>query len=214
MNKLLFPTLLFAALPIFAQELVLHAVKFPTDDAAWTVEIEKNAIPSDSDLATDEEEVRSIEVVVKKGLRRDVVRWTGGGTTQYWWAKAPAVVLFQPKPSKPVLSILPSQLGTRRLDASNFAWVNASTYRKEIKIEGKPAREYFVELPLYDGKKSYTAVIDSETGRPLTWSDGTIMARFSFREPPDEPLVMPENFRAALKRIAEIEAPAKPLGKR
>jgi hypothetical protein len=213
LNKSLILSLLAATLPLCAEEPVLHTVNFPARDAAWTVEVKKTGAESDAP-ATDGPEIRQIEAVLKKGLRRDIVRWADGGTTQYWWPKAPAVVLFQPKPSSPVLSILPSQLGPRRLDASNFTWVNASTYQKETKVGDRPARQYVIEVPFYDGKKRYTAEIDAETGLPLTWNDGTITARFSFSEPPDEPLEMPENFRAALKRIAEIEAPAKPLGKR
>lgn len=214
LNNSVLLCLLFAALPVFAQEPVRHVVNFPSRQAAWEVKIEKVGKPPDTLGQKDEPEVRVIETVIKNGLRRDIVRWADGSTTQYWWPKAPAVVLFQPNSSGPVLSILPSQLGPRRMDAANFTWVNASTFQKETKIGNRPALRYAIEVPFYDGKKRFTAEIDAETGLPLTWNDGTITARFSFSEPPDERLEMPENFRAALKRIAEIEAPAQPLGKR
>jgi len=156
----------------------------------------------------------TVEVVRKGKLRLNEIHWSDGQTTQYWWVKKPLVVLFQPRSSSDVLSILPSQLGFRSFDETLFWWVNASSFQKEKTVKGKTVREYAMDKRFEDTTEHYAAEIDAETGRPLTWSNGAFKATFAFSEPPSAPLVMPENFHAALRRIAEIEAPAKRMGRR
>lgn len=214
MNKPIFLAFLLFAPCLHGQETIVHTVDFPKKDASWTVEIKNLRGTAATADAPEEKKVTSVEVAQKGSWRRDTVRWTDGSTTAYWWAKSPEIVLFEPRQGADILSILPSQLGSRRFDASNFDWVGATTYRGDRKVKGESYREYLLEVPFEDGIRRYTVLVDPKTGAPFSWSDDTIIATFSFGPPPDEKLELPTKFREAFRKIAQIEAPAKPLGKR
>lgn len=217
MNKtFLLLALLLSPLLVVAQQPISHDVNFPTGDAAWTVQIERlQKVPAESGPKSVPEP-REIDVVRKGNVRRDTIAWSDGSTSQYWWKLSPGMVLFRVKPSEPLFFMLPSQLGNRRYDASNFSWVNAKTYRKEGSADGQAVREYHIKIkdPELDRVKIFNAEISAATGLPVTWSDDDWKATFQFKAVPAETLTIPSEYQAEFDRIVQSQAPARPLGKR
>lgn len=201
-----------------AQDQISHEVKFPTGDAAWTVTVEKEQIkegpPPVED--TNARRVRTINVVQKGDLRRDVTHWSDGSVTESWWLPKISLALMPGKAADDIRGIKMSQLGARRFDASTFSWVGAQTFRGFDTFKGKKVQRYQLESTLDDGDKaSEYALIDGKTGIPLAWSNGVQNYVFSFdAEVPKEPLIIPSAFQEALKRYEAYYAPAKKAGKR
>lgn len=214
LNKKIPLLLLLATVPLFAQEPVTHTVNFPAGDAAWTVRIQPLQKSATAPDGSPVREAELVEVVRKGNLRRDTLQWNDGSTSQYWWNLSPAAVMFRAKPSEPIFSIRPGQLGTRRFDESNFSWVGPKTFQKMEVVGGRPLRIYRIKIEHDENVQTFTAGIDEETGLPATWSDEKAVATFKFGEPPSTPLVMPEEYQSEFQRVLQNLAPVKPAGKR
>jgi hypothetical protein len=198
-----------------AAEAIDHTVNFPSGDATWTVSLEKSKKGPDRQAsAPPVREIKTVEIVRIGNIRRDVVHWSIGGTTEYWWMAKPAVVLFQAKPDEPVRTIPPELLTTIRYDQTLFQWVGATTFVNEATVKGRKARSYQREVSIEDGKMLQTAVIDSETGLPIEWSDGKNIAQFSFdAKLPENRLEMPSQFQTALKELEGYYTPPKRISR-
>lgn len=195
----------------FGAEATSHAVNFPTGDAAWTVNLEKTKNKNESEPSTPPaREIKKVEIVRIGNTRRDLVHWSLGGTTEYWWITKPSVVLFQAKPGEAVRSMTPDLFTVARYDQTLFSWVGASTFVETKTEKGKKVHYYQREVPVQDGTMRQSAAIDAETGIPIEWADEICVVHFSFdAKLPDSRLEMPAQFQAALKNLEGYFTPPK-----
>jgi len=198
-----------------------HKVLFPTGDASWTVSLQAEK-PSGPPAAKSDRtpEILKIDIVSRGPVRRDVIHWSEGANGESWWIKNPPVTLLRNKPGEPVRLMKSGYLDSRRFDDSSFSWVNAQTYKGDEDYGGKKVRRYkqhrkAVEREEGEAAEPQTALIDAESGRPVLWSDGKVIATFSFDPAtPAGPLTMPEDFREALKNYLAYISPPRKLGKK
>lgn len=219
MNKIFFGFLTVAVLglegkPANAAAEISHAVDFPKGDAAWSVKLENGRTSSKKmsrAAASESRTMKNVEIVRISSLRRDTVLWSDGSTTEYWWPQNPPVVLFQEKTNGRMNIKKAGNMGEQRFDESNFEWVDGKTFVKMGSYKGRKCRFYKMEVPFIDDEKqTFRAWIDEETLRPLAWSNGDIVAVFSFHTSlPSEPLILPAEFQKEIDRLGAFFGPAK-----
>lgn len=230
MNRLLCVLLVFSFAgtglnPANAAEEIVHSVKFPQGDAAWSISFQTASSTGNAESPTPAaspsgspppRQVKKIDIVRKGQLRRDTLSWSDGSFTEYWWPEKSHLVLLQDEVGGRIRATKVGTMGDQRFDAVTFAWVGKMTFKGMKPFDGKPCRYYEIEVPVIDDEKeTLHAWIDGESLKPVAWSKGGYTAIFSFGLPlPAEPLVMPEKFRKELSRIGAFFAPSKKYGTR
>lgn len=194
-----------------------HKVDFPKGNASWSLQLEKIGDEGKPEDASRNGQVgiQRIDIVRVGGLRRDVVLWEGGGTTEYWWVEDPPLVLFQAAKNGPVQGMKSGQMQDRLFDASTFAWINGSSFKGVETLKGRKCLHYQTEITgEYDFVQKLHAWIDEKTFRPLMWQNGQTRVIFTFDDSvPSGPLSMPEKFKKELQAYQEYYSPPKKLGK-
>lgn len=215
MNKMLFGFFVVIVLGLDvasanAPAEISHSVDFPKGDAAWSVKFERISSKKTSSRARSNTRIAKTEIVRMGDLRRDTVILSDGTQAEYWWTQEPPFV-FQEEANKRVSIKKPGAMGDQRLDASIFEWVDEKTFVKMESYKGRKCRFYKMEVPLIDDEKqTFRAWIDEETLRPLAWSNGDIVAVFSFHTSlPSEPLILPAEFQKEIDRLGAFFGPAK-----
>ena len=189
-----------------AQEQVVHTVHFPQGDAAWSVSFELDDLPGHLPLPkvkTSERQRTKIDVVRKGNLRHDLVTWSDGTTTEYWWSGNPAFVLHQEGNDGRIIVDKTGNMNDSRMDETFFTWISPEHYVGLENFKDKRCRYYEMTFELPSGDKATRrGWIENKTSIPVGWSETGILSIFSFDAPlPSDPLVMPSNFKTALDRM-------------
>ncbi|PTY05352.1 hypothetical protein DB346_01945 [Verrucomicrobia bacterium LW23] len=200
-----------------------HRVSFPTGDLAWTVDIEAldpklaneqaKALTPEQKAAVDAQaatvpQLRRVQIVRKSTLRRDIRQYNFGPANEFWWTDTGLVAQLD-KPGGRVIVMKAGNMGNERYDASLFAWVTAATFKGEEVFREKKCRRYeTVIMQRNDEKLTLTAWINSETNRPIAWSDGGNVSLFTYdTEPLPVALTMPDDYQREVNRIRAFYAP-------
>ncbi|HSI82553.1 MAG: hypothetical protein ACAI35_14395 [Candidatus Methylacidiphilales bacterium] len=207
------------------QQQMSHQVRFPLTDAAWSISIEpldpkeaakfKTQEPQKEATAAPpagEPQVRKISFARKGVLRRDIRTYTDGNTLECWWTDQNGLVAMQEKPGSSRIVVMKSgNLQKDRWDATLFSWINAVTYKGEEIFRDRPCRRYETSVTQRNSEKlTLLAWIDSETNRPIGWTDGGNATLFAFDEQVPESLVIPAPYQRELDRIKAFYAPPPP----
>lgn len=202
-------------------EKIVHTLKFPQGDAAWTVTFtaDPKSLPTapakTGSPAPSFRWIKKVDIVRMGNLRRDKITWSIGPATECWWSQKPPLMLFQDAPDGSVHVRKAGNVGKRRYDASLFEWVNPTTFVGIKTFMGKECRCYETEVSIEGDKMRLRAWIDNETSRPVAHSAGDSNTLFSFDVPfPAEPLVLPAKFEQELTRVAAFLLPPKKPGER
>ena len=198
-----------------AQE-ISHQVNFPSGDAAWSVSFEtgedygQDSAPKPKPNAR---QMSKIDIVRMGDLRHDILTWSDGNTTEYWWEPKLQVVLLQDNNDTRVHAAKAGNMDASRFDDSLFTWVSASTFKGLKPFHGTLCRTYGMDITTLMGEVIHLrAWIDNKTGRPLAWSNSGIINVFSFDQPlPQTPLVLPPNFQATLTQVRAFMNVPKPV---
>lgn len=197
---------------IRAAEEIVHTVNFPKGDAAWTVDfkVEKAApTPKPTPAITEKSppppprQKKKVEIVRQGNLRHDIVTWSDGSTTEFWWIQKAGLIVYQDVPDGRINILKTGNLPDQLNDGSLFTWVNAGTFVDKRQFQGKKCRYYETEITLPTLEKlTLRAWIDNETQKPAAWSNSGILSLFTFDNPlPAEPLVLPDKFQKVAERI-------------
>jgi len=192
-------------------------VKFPIGDAAWSVAVS----PSDSQAPSPAPALalRYTNVIVTRigGLRRDVVQWEGGVSTETWWNLNPELVMCQDARINEIVAMSPEDAGPQmRLDESVFRWIAPENLAGEESKDSHPCFVYRGVLKTgSEGEGLKLRVwIDKTTLLPVALDDGLANYQFTFLNPPAEPLLLPPEFNARLERFRDFLKPPVPPKKR
>jgi len=228
MNKLALCFLTFVTMggnSMRAAEEIVHTVDFPKGDAAWTVDfkVEKNAAtPKPSPSITENSspppprQRKKVEIVRQGNLRNDIVTWSDGSTTDYWWSGKSGFILYQDAPDGRINILKTGNLPDQCYDSSLFTWVSAGAFVDMRHFQGKKCRYYETEIILPSEEiLTLRAWIDNETQKPTAWSDSGILSLFTFERPmPLEPLVLPDRFQIVMERVLSFSFFQKKSGAR
>ncbi len=151
------------------------------------------------------------EEIVRQGpLRRDIVQYADGSTTQIWWNENPTMMLFEN--GGRISGMKGGYAGQQRYDASSFSWVSASTFVRKVSYGGRLC-EYHegIDADAIGGSpKKLRAWIDEKTRRPVALDNGYTTVTFVFSEQTAiAPLTPPAKFQEKLQSYREFYAPAK-----
>lgn len=198
-----------------------HKVGFPSGAAAWTVTFEvlepeasdkdKKEVPPPEAKADDSllpPQVKKIVVARNNNIRRDIMTWSDGKTTECWWMQEPPFV-FQDTAKGGVSVKKVGNMGDSRYDESIFSWVGAGTFKGMKELKKKECRYYAQEITLPNMEKAILMVwIDNKTTLPVAWSAGGGIAVFSFDgQSAPENLKLPERFQPRLKKLEAFFSP-------
>lgn len=217
--------LVFLAVGTFVQDTAFadDLVRFPTGNAAWTVDItyrnssaaspspEKDAIPAQKPLHPVAPKATRIEVVQVNNIKRVRITWNNGKTSDRWTVPSLPVTFEENPGASGITPVEERSLGEkfRKLDLpfdlSAFTWLKPEFLQeKSVHYHGKSCFHFvgFIILPkiLDNGPEiapvKVQAWIDSETLLPVARQTETSLCIFTFQEqPPGEPLVLPPKFK-------------------
>lgn len=198
-----------------AQE-ISHKVNFPSGDAAWSVSFDTNDDSGQSSAPKPKQaahQMSKLDIVRMGDLRHDILTWSDGGTTDYWWEPKLEVVLSLNTGDSRIHAAKAGNMDDSRFDDSTFNWVSASTFKGLKSFRGTSCRTYGMDVTTLLGEViHYRAWIDNKTGRPLAYTNGGMIDVFSFDQPmPTPPLILPPNFQATLAQVRAFMVPPKPV---
>lgn len=199
-------------------------VKFPTGDAAWTVEV---SYPSAKPPENTAPQIKKVEIVRKAGIRRNHLTWSNGDTSETWVLDSLGVqVLEDPKNHGTYViskhDATETFLVSINFDGTLFEWITHETSKGGEDYGGKKCVRYEAmiapkQLPSQGGSKNtlppvlHKAWIDEETSLPVALDDGASLNKFTFLPVPTEPLAMPEKLSAQLKQYEAAVTPLRRL---
>jgi hypothetical protein len=197
----------------FSQQEISHKVDFP-QDGEWTVTF--SGIKNKTENAPSEAETvkkrKKVDIVRKRDLRRDIVTWSDGTTTTYWWSVNPLGVFYESGSNGHISAMKGSSNSLQSYDASSFTWVNEKTFLGMKPFQGKQCQFYETEI-VQGGGESFNlklrAWIDPKTQRPEGLMNGFDEVSFSFKEGAVEELKIPENFQQRIKQFQAFYSPTK-----
>ncbi len=221
MNKTLLSTLLFSALVAgFAPaQTVPPLVKFPSGDAAWSVELAAKTSPSPdvTNPPKEDRRLQSVRIDRFNNLRRDQTTWTDGSRTETWSTVTPRLLIYLDARINEIVTATPGdELDIYRFDESAFDWIQPANRVDRESLGNTRCAVY--EGLAYAGSgrqgRKFRVWIDEETLLPRQLeTEGTKYA-FTFHEKADVPLVMTEAFQTKLNRYRNALASPTRVGKR
>jgi hypothetical protein len=205
MNRVVFVAVVSVQLFFMSLAGIADSVAFPAGDAAWTVSFAPSSAPA-RNAGVSSKAPSQVEVTQIKKIRRVLITWNDGSTTQQW-AIPPLPVNFEEDPRTGAID--PNQSGsssegaikfTCPYDLSAFSWVSPSTLKEKdpVDYEGKRCFHYRGQDQAYPGGpvEMREAWIDSVTLQPIALQAGNILATFTFaKKPPVGPLDIPPKFK-------------------
>jgi hypothetical protein len=211
--------------------------KFPQGDASWTIEAKpvkseptpsptqkiEEATPSDTQLAL-KAKLQSVQVVIYRDVRRDVVKWSTGKSTEIWLLKD---VFLVEHPSGQWINTYNRRFAPDavelhlRRDIKGFEWLSLEKFKDIVTYNGKRCFHYKMDTPaplpkpasnsnnpsyglLQLGKWTPTsceAWIDMKTSLPVGLNDGEYVYTYSFGSAPSEPLKLSPKMQAEYDRF-------------
>lgn len=194
-----------------------HEVDFPRGDAAWTVifKTEGTDVSKASRAGTGSgpfKQWKRMEIVRQGNVRRDLIKWLDGKTTELWWVTTPPVVLFDDGDNGHVSGMKAMLMASKRYDETSLDWVNGETFKEVTSFNGHRCRYYKMTIVEEDSsgsvKKKFQAWIDVKTNRPVAFDNNGVLVTFVFKDDEAEPLVMPDRFVEKLKSYQAFLSPA------
>jgi hypothetical protein len=121
--------------------------------------------------------------------------WSNGQVSESWLAEGYALEL---PPEYPMVLVTPPGARRSRLlpGAGGFPgveWLDLKYFREVVTLEGRRCFHYRQE------ESRLEAWVEVKSGLPLAASDDTYRYHYTYLTAPETPLVLPENFSAALK---------------
>jgi hypothetical protein len=213
MNKFYLFLFIVSLLPLSFSDASADLVSFPTGDAAWTVDVTPDNTPSSSAPAAPGtqsiRQVKRAEVTQLGDVKRIVITWSDGKTTEKWSIpKLP--VTFEEDPRNgvvtPFLNGGPTILSDNfylTYDSFAFDWISPQALKEKdpIYYQGKQCFHYeaSVPAPMQKFALKKEAWIDATTLLPVALDNGNSLSIFKFQEkPPTGPLTMPPAFEHAV----------------
>jgi hypothetical protein len=221
--------LVLGCLGLLAAARADELVKFPTGDAAWTVDVTYTAAPAGTPIptprpgaspavvATEANKPKKIEVTQIRGVAKVHITWLHGPPTERWALPTLSIVLEDDPRND---SVFPVKSGSRGEKITEFdlaygppafTWLDPKDLVGDgpINYLGKKCFHYegSVLSPAMMGPSKplkRMAWIDSATLLPVALGTDTSLSVFTFGSSPSGPLVLPPKFQAELDRYKAI----------
>lgn len=212
---------LFVLGRISAQESAQKLAEMPAS-GSWIIQIrgigEHGSRTTQSEAAQGSPAIRTIQVTLSGDLRRDIIAWSNGKTSEFWKIRGYWVGDL-PGAGVVVLSILKMPDGTaptdpwKAFETSELLAYTTGVTPKETEVEGVPAllyeakreQRFFALDPseVVPPPVSYRTQlwVDANTRRPLALKDADTLYSFTFSDQPAGPLVAPAEARKEVDRF-------------
>lgn len=200
-------------------------VASPPEMGRWTITVQQAETPTGEEpdagsSPSREFGVRSVQSVKTGNLKRDILSYHSGSTSEVWYYQRHVLSTTGGGGSSRVLvqneSALDDpgeavgvfrELGNviRSPGYPGFKWVNPSRYEGTVMFdETTPSYHYVLrgrDPTTGENIVAAEAWVHAETGMPAAYKiDGNLYI-YSFSEPPDQKLVLPAHFSTALTRL-------------
>jgi hypothetical protein len=221
-GRLLILGVLFLAATTRADDLV----KFPTGDAAWTVDVTYSASsgiaptptptrgPSPPPTSPLSEKPKKIEVTQVGGLQRIHVTWISGGSHERWAVSKYFIVLEDDPRTDVIFPALAGSMEEKWAEFNlpygprAFSWIEPKNLVEPdpVTFQGKKCFHYQGNvLPPFPHSKEQkrSAWIDSDTLLPVALATENSLNLFTFAKPNTDRLVLPPKFQEAFDEFKQ-----------
>ncbi len=160
--------------------------------------------PADSKIPT----VKSDTITQTGNLRRDVLTWSDGTTSEAWTMVSTGFTMLEkaagttkgiykmPKKSSMRALLFPTILD---MDTASLTWLNPSSFVDKNGLKGRNGSHYQSHGFLYNfvpaKSVAIQAWVDAKSFIPFAFDDGQCLYELTFTSPPTEPLVLPDRFK-------------------
>ena len=207
-------------------------VVLPTGDLSCSVEVSKKQSSGSSQQTASASSgggapsMKHVDITRVGNLRRDIITWSDGNTTETWRVPDLGVSLVEVfYPARCIYDVRAGSvmggLFLRRvldLDPASVDWITSSSLVGKEDRNGKPTIHYRGTVLIPSGSPGiapyhsfYEAWVDAQTLVPVAFDDGDNIYELTFNAPPTNPLVLPERFRKDLHQYQSAHALARHL---